>query len=82
MVVGGHEDAAKRYFVGRIKCDYGFCIGKVLEQGGDGKSVFYGADRHGEPLKTDSYEVLVNEEIISERGSFGSDRNVLRRIHT
>ena len=61
LVVGGHEDGAKRYFVGRIKCPDGVCIGKVLEQGGDGKSIFYGVDRNGEQLKADSYDVLVND---------------------
>ena len=68
-MVGGHEDAAKRYFVGRINCVDGFCIGKVLEQGYQDRSVFYGVDRSGHQLKTDSYEVLVNEAVIDVRES-------------
>ncbi|KAJ3647994.1 hypothetical protein Zmor_019833 [Zophobas morio] len=77
LVVGGHEDGAKRYFVGRIQCPDGVCIGKVLEKGYRDRSVFYGVDRSGHQLKGDSYEVLVNEFVIHERGYFNFDENVL-----
>ncbi|XP_063904869.1 uncharacterized protein LOC135123936 [Zophobas morio] len=63
LVVGGHEDGWGDYFVGRIGCNDGYCIGKVLEHGGGGMSVFYAVDRDKNQLKSNSYEVLVNKQI-------------------
>ena len=60
-MVGGHEDGWGRYFVGRIQCDGGVCVGKVLEKGWAGKTIFIGVDKKNEKVEAETYEVLVNE---------------------
>ncbi|XP_063904870.1 uncharacterized protein LOC135123937 [Zophobas morio] len=60
LVFGGEEDIGEN-FVGRIKCDFGFCIGKILRtECFREKSGFYGVDRDGHELTADSFDVLVN----------------------